>query len=206
MAARQTISSLKQTCESLRLERDALADEVDGLYESLAAARARCRRYESLSAEFEEAAIIADERREAAQAALEDAEWCAEEERRALDGVYTYAVGSMLCLLGSIGGELEKMAEGGADADRLRALADACSLPDGGVLAVAQGACATMPGREEPRRCVDCRWYGHARFARSGCLVGAASGPDGCSTQAYNRACGRFEPWPKSADDFGVRP
>ena len=201
--ARQTNAQLSKTCESLRLERDALADEVDGLYESLADARARCRRAERLADEFEGAAMAAARERDDARDELEYAQETHEEDMAALGDAYTHAVASLASVVSDIGDRLRAMADGGEVApEQLRALASALAgMPEGGLIALGSKTLVTLPGKEEPPRCIGCRGYGHARFAHSACLFGAFR--DG-EPYAFNLACDRFEPWPADPAALGL--
>lgn len=203
--ARQTNAQLSKACESLRLERDALTEEVDGLYESLADARARYRRAERLADEFEGAAMAAARERDDARDELEYAQEVHEEDMAALGDAYTHAVASLVSLVSDIGARLRAMAERGEVApEQLRALASALAgVPEGGLIALGSKTLATLPGKEPPARCIDCRGYGYARFAHSACLFGAFR--DG-EPYAFNLACGRFEPWPADPAALGLGP
>lgn len=205
LMARQTNAQLSKTCESLRLEADVLADEVDGLRESLADSRARCRRAERLADEFEGAAIAAARERDDARDELEYAQETYEEDMAAFCDVYIHSVASLTSLVSTIGARLRAMAEeGGATPERLCALAAALAdMPEGQLIALGSKTLATLPGREEPQRCIDCRGYGYARFAHSACLFGALR--DG-EPYAFNLACDRFEPWPAGPSKLALGP
>lgn len=201
--ARQTNARLSRTCEHLRLEVDALADEVDGLHESLADSRARCRRAERLADEFEGAAMAAIKERDDARDELEYAQETHEEDMAALGDAYTHAVASLVSLVSDIGAQLRAMADGGdVGPDGLRGLADALAdMPEGQLIALGSRTLVTLPGREEQPRCIDCRGYGYARFAHSACWFGVFR--DG-EPYAFNLACGRFEPWPVDPASVGL--
>lgn len=204
--ARQTNAQLSDMCESLRLERDALAAEVDGLHESLADAHARCRRAERLADEFEGAAIAAVRERDDARDELEYAQETHDEDMAALGDAYTHAVASLVSLVSDIGDRLRTMADGGeVGPDGLRGLADALAdMPEGQLIALGSKTLVTMPGRDEPPRCIDCRGYGHARFAHDRCWFLAARAEPGGRTSATFPACPRFEPWPADPASVGL--
>lgn len=196
--ARQTNAQLSKACESLRLE-------VDGLHESLADARARCRRAERLADEFEGAAIAAARERDDARDELEYTREIYDEDLDALGDAYTHAVASLVRLVSEVADRLRDVADGvEVEPERLRALALALSdTPEGGLIALGSKTLATQPGDEEPPRCIDCRGYGYARFAHSACLFGAFR--DG-EPYAFNLACDRFEPWPADPASLALGP
>lgn len=177
---------------------------MDGLHESLAESRARCRRAERLADEFEGAAMAAIKERDDARDELEYAQETHEEDMAAFCDAYAHAVASLVSLVSDIGAKLRAMADGGeAGPEGLRAMAAALAdMPAGALIAQGSKTLATMPGKgEPPARCIDCRGYGYASLAHSACLFGALR--DG-EPYAFNLACDRFEPWPAGPAVLGL--
>lgn len=155
--------------------------EVDELRRKLGRERA-------LRREFEEAAIAAARELEDVRDELEFAMEGEVEAREGLEVAYTRAVASLVGLVSELAGRIRAVADGGeAGADGLRALAvELADMPEGQLIALGSKTLAAVPGEGQPTRCMDCRGYGCARFAFSGCRF--RPGANATHTRSTRRA------------------